>query len=101
MQAVKSQQFDVCKSADNDLEYQDINLTTILDNKKIGSFLKSIRLIKSMTLLDIEAITGISYQQVKKYEDNKSRISILSLNTLMDALGLKAELVIKSSASAK
>ncbi len=73
-----------------------IYLTTFLDNKKVGNLLKSIRLIKSMTLVDIEAITGISYQQIKKYEDNKSRISIANLKMVLEALDLKAELVISS-----
>ncbi len=80
-----------------DDDYQNIYLTAMLDNKKVGSLLKSIRLIKSMTLVDIETITGISYQQIKKYEDNKSRISIANLNRVITALGLKAELVIVSN----
>jgi hypothetical protein len=82
-------------------EEQNIYLTSILDNKKIGSLLKSIRLIKSMTLVDIETITGISYQQIKKYEDNKSRISITNLKRVIEALGLKAELIITSAPAKK
>ena len=101
MQAVKNQQITFCEAKDDDLGHQNINLTTILDNKKIGSLLKSIRLIKAMTLIDIEAITGISYQQIKKYEDSKSKISIESLKVVLQALGLSAELVIQSKDSAK
>ena len=82
-------------------ESQNIYLTSMLDNKKVGSLLKSIRLIKSMTLVDIEGITGISYQQIKKYEDNKSRISITNLRRVIEALGLKAELVITSTPAKK
>ncbi len=68
----------------------DINLD--LDNKKIGSFLKSMRLIKLMTLMDIQNITKISYQQIKKYEENKSRISINNLQLILSALGLSCTL---------
>jgi hypothetical protein len=80
-------------------ENEGIYLTTFLDNKRVGSLLKSIRLIKSMTLVDMETITGISYQQIKKYEDNKSRISIANLKMVLDALDLKAELVISSAST--
>jgi len=80
-------------------ENEGIYLTTFLDNKRVGSLLKSIRLIKSMTLVDMETITGISYQQIKKYEDNKSRISIANLKRVLEALDLKAELVISSAST--
>ncbi len=101
MSKIKDGQSDVCQSEEGYQEHQDIHLVTILDNKKIGSLLKSIRLIKSMTLIDIQNITGISYQQIKKYEDNKSKISIESLKVVLQALGLSAELVIQSKDSAK
>jgi hypothetical protein len=78
-------------NGDNDGNF---NVTLELDNAKIGSFLKSMRLIKLMTLMDIQNATKISYQQIKKYEENKSRISINNLASILEALGLYSSLQI-------
>jgi hypothetical protein len=87
------------QTSDNEQGNFEINLD--LDNKKIGSFLKSMRLIKLMTLMDIQNTTNISYQQIKKYEENKSRISVNNLELILGALGLSCTLHITNNQSSE
>jgi transcriptional regulator with XRE-family HTH domain len=65
-----------------------------LDNATIAKAMKGLRLILEKALKDIENQTGISYQQVRKYEMNKSKINIDALTKIFDALGYSLSLTI-------
>lgn len=65
-----------------------------LDNATIAKTIKILRLISEKNLADIGNQLGISYQQVSKYEMNKSKINIDKLIKIFNALGYSLSLTI-------
>ena len=56
-------------------------------NKRIGSAIKQLRLIRGMTQTDMASRLGITFQQLQKYETGKNRVSA-------DRLVLIAEILV-------
>lgn len=54
----------------------------------IGDKLKELRTLKGYTLMQLEKISGVSYVQITRYENNKSKPTERVLNKLSKALGV-------------
>lgn len=58
------------------------------DDVELGRRLQLIREAKGLTLQDLSAKMGISYQQIQKYESGQNRIYAGRLNEIMQHLGV-------------
>jgi len=59
-----------------------------LIEKKIGLKIKQIRKIWGLSQIELAERIGISFQQIQKYEKGLTRISIMRLQQISDALGV-------------
>lgn len=57
-------------------------------NKKIGKRIKEIRNSWGLSQLDLAERVGISFQQIQKYEKGATRISVIRLYQISEALGV-------------
>jgi transcriptional regulator with XRE-family HTH domain len=58
-----------------------------LIDKKIGQKIKQIRKSWGFSQLELAERIGISFQQIQKYEKGMTRISVMRLKQISDALG--------------
>lgn len=56
--------------------------------KKIGSKIKQLRNRLGLSQIELAERIGISFQQIQKYEKGLTRISVMRLKQISDALGI-------------
>lgn len=59
-----------------------------LINKKIGSKIRQLRKGWGLSQIELAEKVGISFQQIQKYEKGATRISVMRLHEISDALGV-------------
>ena len=59
--------------------------------EKTGEILRQLRKKSRLSLKEVGAVLGISYQQVQKYESGVNRIPLTVLPDLCDLFGVSAE----------
>jgi transcriptional regulator with XRE-family HTH domain len=52
----------------------------------IGGFIRQMRKLKGLTQMDLGEALGVTYQQVQKYENGTTQLTITRLEQLADAL---------------
>lgn len=75
---------------------RDTKVPTDLD-RQIGSRIRARRIAVSMTQVELGVRTGVSFQQVQKYESGSNRISVGRLHQIASALGVTIEDVMGST----
>jgi transcriptional regulator with XRE-family HTH domain len=65
-----------------------------LNSETFGQYIKNLRILQCKTLTDVGKAAKVSYQQVKKYENNKTAISIKNANKIVKALGFEMEILL-------
>jgi len=60
-------------------------------NKRIGSAIKQLRLIRGMTQEHLATILGVSFQQLQKYERGKNRVSAARLVLIAEAFNIPVQ----------
>ena len=69
--------------------------------KNISAQLRHTRLLSSITQKDLARKVGVTYQQIQKYENGKSRISAVKLYRLLNALNVPYEEFFKATPKEK
>lgn len=55
-------------------------------NRQAGLFLRRVRMMQGLTQKELATRTGITFQQVQKYESGESRVSLWRMCQFADAL---------------
>ncbi len=60
-------------------------------NTELGNYLKTLRLSKNLTIVELSILSGINKDTISNYERGKHQISYLKLLIIRELFGLKAE----------
>lgn len=60
----------------------------------LNNLIKNKRVLLGYSLREFEKITGINYQQINRYEENKIEISSKNLNTMLDILNINKDSIV-------
>ena len=64
--------------------------------KKLGAAIRSARKKQKISLKDVAAQTGVTFQQLQKYECGENRITVFRLIQIAKAIGIKATDIINN-----
>ena len=70
------------------------DITFNANGAETAQTIKILRALSGKALLNLEEITEISYQQIRKYETNKTKMNIDKLKKIFDALGYNLTLTV-------
>ena len=57
-------------------------------HERLGSNIRTARLLQRKTLEEVADVLGVSYQQLQKYEAGINRLSVVRLDEIANALGV-------------
>ncbi len=59
-----------------------------MTNEEIGKRIRQVRTHQSLSQIELAERVGISFQQIQKYEKGATKISVMRLQQISDALGI-------------
>ncbi|NPD17169.1 helix-turn-helix transcriptional regulator [Xinfangfangia sp. D13-10-4-6] len=66
-------------------------------DRRLGTRMKELRTMRGLSLPDVAAEIGVSYQQMQKYEAGQNGLSVKRMLRIADLLGVDPHTVLKSA----